>query len=107
MSIGPVAAAQPGRLGRLTTPRPRSGSVRMRRALMLAGCGVLSIGVCACASTEQESARIGRESEAATHAAARAAPKTTGARRGASRSHAHGSAHAHGSTHAPSGKGSK
>jgi len=41
------------------------GSLRLRRGLALAGCGVLSIGLTACESTEQESARIGRESSAA------------------------------------------
>jgi hypothetical protein len=53
---------------------PGSRAARMRRALALAGCGVLSVGLCACESTEQESSRIGRESEAAAKAAA--APKT-------------------------------
>jgi hypothetical protein len=100
MSIRPVAAAQPRRLGRPGSPRPRSGAVRMRRALMLAGCGMLSVGLCACESTEQESARIGRESEPATHAAARTAQKAAGARAGASRPHSR----AHGAAHAPSGK---
>jgi predicted dinucleotide-binding enzyme len=51
-----------------TAPRP--GAVRMRRALALIGCGVLGVGLAACESTEQESARIGRESEAASRAAA-------------------------------------
>lgn len=41
----------------------------MSRALALAGCGVLSVGVAACESTEQESARIGRENAAAKLAA--------------------------------------
>jgi hypothetical protein len=52
---------------------------RIRRGLALAGCGVLTVGATACASTEQESARIGRESAAAVQAsgarpARRAAP---------------------------------
>ncbi|MGA2454502.1 MAG: hypothetical protein ABSG93_13375 [Solirubrobacteraceae bacterium] len=47
----------------------------IRRALALAGCGVLSVGLCACESTEQESAKIGRESEAAARAAAKPAAK--------------------------------
>jgi hypothetical protein len=42
----------------------------MRRALVLAGCSVLSVGLSACESTEQESAKIGRENEAAARAAA-------------------------------------
>jgi hypothetical protein len=33
----------------------------MKRALVLAGCGVLAVGMSACESTEQESAKIGRE----------------------------------------------
>jgi hypothetical protein len=33
----------------------------MKRALVVAGCGVLTVGLSACESTEQESARIGRE----------------------------------------------
>ena len=49
----------------------RSGAVRMRRVLALAGCGVLGVSVAACESTEQESAKIGRESEAAARAAAK------------------------------------
>ena len=70
----------------------RSGAVRMRRALVLAGCGVLSVGLAACESTEQESAKIGRESEAAARAAA---PKPAKAHsRGRSHGHSHSSAHA-------------
>ncbi|MGP0101665.1 MAG: hypothetical protein ACLPUT_08605 [Solirubrobacteraceae bacterium] len=65
--------------------------VRMRRALLLAGCGLLSVGLAACESTEQESARIGRENEAATRTAAKPA---AGAHAGArSRGHAHSSTH--------------
>jgi hypothetical protein len=52
---------------------PGFGAVRMRRALAVAGCGVLSVGISGCESTEQESARIGRESQVA---AARAALHT-------------------------------
>jgi hypothetical protein len=53
-------------IGDRPAPRPISGAVRMsavriRRALVVAGCGVLSVGLSACESTEQESARIGRE----------------------------------------------
>jgi hypothetical protein len=58
----------------------------MRRALMLAGCGMLGVGLAACESTEQESARIGRENEAAARSAAvKPAAKTR------ARSHGHGS----------------
>lgn len=73
------------------TPRPKPGAVRMRRALLLAGCGVLGVGLSACESTEQESARIGRESEPAARAAAKPAAKP----RAVSRTHGrvHGSAH--------------
>jgi hypothetical protein len=71
---------------------PGSGAARMRRALALAGCGVLSVGLCGCESTEQESARIGRESAAAARAAA---PKTAKAHaRGRSHSPSHSAAHA-------------
>ncbi len=35
----------------------------MRRALAVAGCGVLTVGITACESTEQESAKIGRENK--------------------------------------------
>jgi hypothetical protein len=63
----------------------------MRRALALAGCGVLSVGLSACESTEQESAKIGRENEAADHAAARLAAKT----HVTTRLHGHGHTFAH------------
>ena len=78
-------------IGRSASAARRSGAVRMRRALVLAGCGVLSVGLAACESTEQESAKIGRESEAAARAAA---PKPA-------KSHAHARSHArsHGSAH--------
>jgi hypothetical protein len=76
---------------------PGSGAARMRRALALAGCGVLSVGLCGCESTEQESARIGRESAAAARAAA---PKTT------AKAHARGRSHgpSHSAAHANDGK---
>jgi hypothetical protein len=78
---------------------PGSGTARMRRALALAGCGVLSVGLCACESTEQESSRIGRESEAAAKAAA---PKT------ATKAHTRARPHsrAQPSAHATHGKAS-
>ncbi len=44
-----------------TVPAP--GAVLVRRALALAGCGVLTVAVSACESTEQESAKIGREAQ--------------------------------------------
>jgi hypothetical protein len=69
--------------------RPRTrpgGAVRARRALVLAGCGVLSVGLCACESTEQESAQIGRESVPAAHAPA----KSPSSARAANRSRGHG-----------------
>jgi hypothetical protein len=84
-------------IGDRPPPRPRSGAVRMRRALVLAGCGMLGVGLSACESTEQESARIGRESEVAARAAA-AKP----AARTRARSHGHG----HGSPRAAPDKGS-
>jgi hypothetical protein len=57
------------------TPLPRTGAVRMRRVLVLAGCSMLGVGLSACESTEQESAKLGRESEAAARAAAKPAAK--------------------------------
>jgi hypothetical protein len=71
-------------------PAPGFGAVRMGRALVLAGCGVLTVSVSACESTEQESAKIGRESQVA---AARAAAPQTGPGRVSSR---HSSGRAHG-----------
>jgi hypothetical protein len=63
---------------------PGSGAARMRRALALAGCSVLGVGLTACESTEQESSRIGRESEAAAKAAA---PKQASKTHGSGRTH--------------------
>jgi hypothetical protein len=65
----------------------RSGAVRMRRVLALAGCGVLGVSVAACESTEQESAKIGHESEAAARAAA---PKPAAKAHAGARSHGRG-----------------
>jgi hypothetical protein len=42
-------------------PPPVSHTMWMRRALAVAGCGVLTVGLSACESTQQESAKIGRE----------------------------------------------
>jgi hypothetical protein len=78
------------------SPRPICGSVRIGRALVLAGCGVASIGLSACESTEQESAKVGRESAAAARAeASESAARTHAAARAHGRSHpsAHGAAH--------------
>jgi hypothetical protein len=88
-----MSTVRPGARSRL---RP-GGSVRMRRALALAGCGVLSVGLTACESTEQESSRIGRESAAATLAAERAEAHAHASK--------HHSSHGHSSTH-HSGTGS-
>jgi hypothetical protein len=65
---------------------PVSGTVRMRRALLIAGCGVLSVGLSACESTEQESAKIGRENELAARAAA---PRPAARTHAGSRAHRH------------------
>jgi hypothetical protein len=65
----------------------RSGAARRRRALVLVACGMLSAGLSACESTEQESAKIGRENAAAARAVAAQQHATT---------RAHG--HAHSST---------
>jgi ABC-type nickel/cobalt efflux system permease component RcnA len=73
----------------------------MRRALVLAGCGMLGVGLSACESTEQESARIGHENEAAARAAA--AKPAANAHAGA---HSHGRRHGHGSAHGAPDKGS-
>jgi hypothetical protein len=50
-------------------PASRPGAARVRRALALAGFGVLGLTASACESTEQESAKIGRESQAAAQQA--------------------------------------
>ena len=78
---------------------PGSGAARMRRALALAGCSVLSVGLTACESTEQESAKIGHESEAAARAAA---PKPAAKAHAGARSHGRG----HQPTHSAPAKGS-
>jgi len=44
-------------------PRLLAPTVRVRRALAVAGCGVLTVTLSACESTEQESAKIGREGQ--------------------------------------------
>ncbi len=62
---------------------PVPGAVRMRRALALALGGVLSLAVTACESTEQESARIGRESQAAAQGST--APASSSSTRARSR----------------------
>ena len=93
MSTPPVAAAQPARLGR--SPRPRSGAMRIRRALVLAGCGMVGVGLSACESTEQESAKIGRENEAA----ARAAAKPAASRHAGARAHGHARGAKQGTVH--------
>ncbi len=59
----------------------------MRRAMALAGCGVLAMATSACESTERESAKIERESRAAQ--ATEAAKEHTAKR--SSHSHAHSS----------------
>ncbi len=59
----------------MSTQAPaRARPVRVRRVLALAGCGVLGVGLTACESTEQESARIGRESETPAAHTAPSAP---------------------------------
>jgi len=70
----------------------------MRRALAIAGCGMLGVGLSACESTEQESAKIGRENEAAARDAATPPAHT----HPLTRSHGHG----HASAGSTSGKGS-
>jgi hypothetical protein len=62
-----------------------------RRALALAGCGVLALSLSACESTEQESAKIGHESEAAARASTLASAKHHAPAR--TRGHVHGAAH--------------
>jgi hypothetical protein len=95
MSTPPAGAAQLGRLGR--SPRPTSGAMRIRRVLVLAGCGMLGVGLAACESTEQESAKIGRENEAA----ARTATKPATGKHAGSRAHGH----AHGARQGTAHKG--
>jgi hypothetical protein len=66
-------------------------SAAARRTLVLLGCGAATLSAAACASTEQESARIGRESQlAAARASQKPKPKAAhGARSHASRRRAH------------------
>lgn len=57
-----------------TAARPRT---RMRRALLAAGSCAVAVSVSACATTEQESAKIARESQlAAAHLNAPAAKRS-------------------------------
>jgi hypothetical protein len=74
-------------IGDRPAPRPSSGAVRMRRALAVAGCGVLSVGLSACESTEQESARIGRENNAGAQAVHRPLTHSHAGARSRERSH--------------------
>jgi hypothetical protein len=70
---------------------PSRGAARMRRVLAVAGCGVLSVGVSACESTEQESAKIAREGQQIVAAEAAHARKVAHARH-QHRHHSSGSA---------------
>lgn len=71
---------------------PASGAVRIRRALAVAGCGVLSVSVSACESTEQESAKIAREGQQILAAEAAHARKVAHARHAHRRGHSNSSA---------------
>ena len=62
MSTGLLTGTRHGSPGR-PAGRPAAGGMRIRRALVVIGCGILILGLSACESTEQESAKIGRESE--------------------------------------------
>ena len=92
MSTPSVGGRPDGRpvAGSLLAAR-RSRSVR--RALAVAGCGVITVTLAACESTEHESAKIGREEQQAAHALA--------AHEAAHVSHSAHSAHGH---QHPSGK---
>jgi hypothetical protein len=59
---------------------PSRGAARLRRALAVAGCGVLTVGVSACESTEQESAKIARQGQQTLAAEAAHARKVAHAR---------------------------
>jgi hypothetical protein len=89
--------------------RPVTGSVRaghrsrsrsVRRALAVAGCGVLTVTLAGCESTEQESAKIGREEQQA--ARAQTAAKPASAHHGAAGSSHHAGKH---QTGHPTGSG--
>jgi hypothetical protein len=69
--------------------------------LVLAGCGMLGVGLSACESTEQESAKIGRENEAAARTAAKPATSTRAGARGHGHAHAAKRGTAHKGTAAP------
>ncbi len=74
---------------------PSRGAARIRRALAVAGCGVLAVSVSACESTEQESAKIAREGQRILAAEAAHARKVARARHQHHRGHARsGAAHA-------------
>jgi hypothetical protein len=73
---------------------PSRGAARMRRALAMAGCGVLAVSVSACESTEQESAKIAREGQQIVAAEAAHARRMTRARHQHHRGHSRsGAAH--------------
>jgi hypothetical protein len=76
---------------------PSRGAARMRRALAVAGCGVLAVSVSACESTEQESAKIAREGQQILVAEAAHARKVARAHRQHHRGHS-SSRTAHGAT---------
>ena len=71
---------------------PSRGAARMRRALAMAGCGVLAVSVSACESTEQESAKIAREGQQIIAAEAAHARKLARSRHQHHRGHSRTSA---------------
>jgi hypothetical protein len=72
LPIGDRPARRPVAGSALAGRRSRSRSVR--RALAVAGCGVLTVTLAGCESTEQESAKIGREEQQAARALTTAKP---------------------------------
>jgi hypothetical protein len=53
----------------------QAGPSLVKRALVVAGCGMLTVTVSACESTEQESAKLGREAAKSSTGGQAAAPK--------------------------------
>ncbi len=60
-----------------------------RRALAVAGCGVLTVTLGACESTEQESAKIGREEQQAARSQTTSKPATGHSTHGAAAGQPH------------------
>jgi hypothetical protein len=83
----------------LARPPAGSGAARLRRTLVAGICGLVCVGMAACESTEQQSARIGRENAAAERAATAQARNAAAAHARAAHARGHSHGHAKGVTH--------